>query len=82
MLSIDVYGRGKGAIPRSKLTWASELPGPEDLGRKKGRQDPRRLSSHPAAARAEVPGERGGKEKGVLMRGKRVVKTPETEVWT
>lgn len=75
MLWLDVYGRGEGGIPRSKLTWASELLGPEDPGRKKGSQqgsdrEPRRLSSHPAATRAEVPGEGERKEKGALLRGK------------
>lgn len=66
MLLLGVYWQGEGAIPRSKLTWSSELLGPEDRGRKKGRQDPRRLSSHPAVARAEAPEKEGGKRK-VLM---------------
>lgn len=85
MLSLDVYGRGEGAIPRSKLTGASELLRPEHPKRKRRDSrdrtgDPRRLRSHPVAPRAEVPEERAS-EKGALMKGKRMVETPETQIW-
>lgn len=75
MLSLHVYGQGEAESPRSKLTGASGLLGPEDPERKKSGGDsrdrigdPRRLSSHPAAAQTEVPGEREGKERKMLLR--------------
>lgn len=89
MLRLDVHGWGDGGIPRSKLTWVSELLGPEDPGRKEGSQqgsdrEPQRLSSSPP-----LPGPRGPrspeKERGrerCSAGGKEGGEDPETEVWT
>lgn len=66
MLPFDVYARGEGGMPRSRLTAGSGLlvpgiPGGKRGGSGDGTGDPRRLSSHPAAARAGVLRERRGK---------------------
>lgn len=79
MLSLDVPGRGEGGTVGAD--WASELLGPEDPGEEEGESGPRRLSAHPAAARAEGPGERGGKRRCSGER-ERVARTPEPEVCT